>query len=395
MSSSNKRPNLEVGQNEVDEPSSKRLLETQEDNKNTLLGLAAELASDAATIANMFSYETQYLDSLNKCMDSIKSTTGRLQKLVDEANVKHRSDTIDETSIVERRKRIAEEKAKINASDVVRDELVKKAVDKDLYKGSFMENQSLIDIIKSITSTIDSKRELINFSNKREFLRPKYNDTSCARSDAILLNRSLQMKHHQVEDKDLYLKQHQEQLSKSTKVEENDKENLTKKEIHISKGVDERLNNIEKHLNVHIASGVPLSVFERVKVLEDRLMQLEDEYPAWSAFFFNQQTADKNDPNLFRMPTESLGYPPQTVVYREADGKMKVDTIPDPRVVSTKLTESDAIQPRTDVPQFASADNESSVDVNDTNSTTYSSYEEMELRIQQLKQSLLAKVNSS
>lgn len=37
-----------------------------------------------------------------------------------------------------------------------------------------------------------------------------------------------------------------------------------------------------------LVTPVPLSVYERLKVLEDKIMQLERDYPTWSAIHFNQ-----------------------------------------------------------------------------------------------------------
>ncbi|KAI9592149.1 hypothetical protein BDF19DRAFT_425641 [Syncephalis fuscata] len=53
-------------------------------------------------------------------------------------------------------------------------------------------------------------------------------------------------------------------------------------------GVDERLRNIEQHLNVQYATSVPIDIYERLKVLEDKIMQLEREHPTWAAIHFNQ-----------------------------------------------------------------------------------------------------------
>jgi len=53
-------------------------------------------------------------------------------------------------------------------------------------------------------------------------------------------------------------------------------------------GLDERLTNIETHLSVRYVPSSPRSLLDRLKFLEDHLIQLEKEYPPWAALHFNQ-----------------------------------------------------------------------------------------------------------
>ncbi|RKP02567.1 hypothetical protein CXG81DRAFT_24780 [Caulochytrium protostelioides] len=53
--------------------------------------------------------------------------------------------------------------------------------------------------------------------------------------------------------------------------------------------LQERMAAVQQHLNLHFApQAMPRDLYERVKALEDRLVELEQVYPEWAAFHFVQ-----------------------------------------------------------------------------------------------------------
>jgi hypothetical protein len=52
--------------------------------------------------------------------------------------------------------------------------------------------------------------------------------------------------------------------------------------------MDERIQNIESHFNIGYAPRPPASLETRMSLLEQHIMSLEREHPAWSALHFAQ-----------------------------------------------------------------------------------------------------------
>ncbi|KAF9382820.1 hypothetical protein CPB97_006919 [Podila verticillata] len=128
------------------------------------------------------------------------------------------------------------------------------------------------------------KREQINESNRQEFIKgrqPSDNsdqqsveDDGCARVDARKLNRTIQMKLETVKN---------EALTKT-----NPKNVAQANDSNDTNGLDERLRNIQVHLNLRFAATPSCTLAERIRIIEDVIIQLEREYPLWSALHFNQ-----------------------------------------------------------------------------------------------------------
>jgi hypothetical protein len=55
-------------------------------------------------------------------------------------------------------------------------------------------------------------------------------------------------------------------------------------------GADERLQNLEEHLNIRYGNNSKdnVSLFERIKVIEDTIIEIEKQNPLWAAVHFNQ-----------------------------------------------------------------------------------------------------------
>ncbi|KAG0263222.1 hypothetical protein DFQ27_001864 [Actinomortierella ambigua] len=165
-----------------------------------------------------------------------------------------------------------------------------------------LNHASRQEITALVDEFIATKREQINESNRNEFIkksstRPKSDgdkaeggakgdggdgdednddDDGCARVDARKLNRTIQMRQEVVKN---------EALTKTNPKGHSMDNNASQLG---SNALDERLNNIQEHLNVRLAANPPCTLTERVKILEDMIMQLERDYPPWAALHFNQ-----------------------------------------------------------------------------------------------------------
>ena len=76
------------------------------------------------------------------------------------------------------------------------------------------------------------------------------------------------------------------------------------------------------HAPTLTVSPTPLSVYTRLKALEDRLIQLEEYSPAWAAFHFDQPNRETWNNPVLRDP------PPVTVVTGDAEGRVVGSAVP-------------------------------------------------------------------
>ncbi|KAI9228880.1 MAG: hypothetical protein DHS80DRAFT_30399 [Piptocephalis tieghemiana] len=121
------------------------------------------------------------------------------------------------------------------------------------------------------------KREEINESNRAEFLLPSTLEDQapegCARTNAKDLDRSIQIKTEVVQNDWGPLDQSVHALSKDGGTPDD---------------VNERLENLEEHLALHYVTPTPPDVYMRLRALEAKILQLERDYPVWSATHFHQ-----------------------------------------------------------------------------------------------------------
>ncbi|PVU87476.1 hypothetical protein BB561_006311 [Smittium simulii] len=138
-------------------------------------------------------------------------------------------------------------------------------------------NEQVVDRMESFIST---QRTHINESNIQEFLVvPKGKDTNCARINANLINRGVQIQRDIVDnsaDFNVY------------SGPSNQASNVAPATNNRFSGLEERLLNMEAHLNVEIKKKEKFSVYERVSILEDRIIQLERDFPEIAKTNFNQ-----------------------------------------------------------------------------------------------------------
>ncbi|KAI8990977.1 hypothetical protein BDF20DRAFT_13182 [Mycotypha africana] len=145
------------------------------------------------------------------------------------------------------------------------------------------------EVDQRINNFIQAKQHELDESNRTEFLNqrdPSADDITCARTDAREINRNIQMKFDIVNNEDGPLARSrttQEEPKRPTGV---DKASSTSTGADVS----ERLNNLQEHLNVKFDSTAkpPFSIFERIKILENTLMEIERQYPTWAAVHFHQ-----------------------------------------------------------------------------------------------------------
>jgi len=119
--------------------------------------------------------------------------------------------------------------------------------------GRILENASRDEIADRMAEFMAAKREQINVSNRQEFLKDRglaegtaegsldpsrVDDDGCARVDARKLNRTIQMKLETVKN---------EALTKT-----NPKPHAQASETVSYNGLDERLKNIQVHLNLRL-----------------------------------------------------------------------------------------------------------------------------------------------
>ncbi|KAG0172155.1 hypothetical protein DFQ28_011439 [Apophysomyces sp. BC1034] len=138
------------------------------------------------------------------------------------------------------------------------------------------------DVQQRIQTFIQAKQNDVDASNRTEFLNrpdPTVADVTCARTDAREINRNIQMKFDIVNNEDGPLAR--SMLMNASR--------LTAETAATSSlgGVECRVRPIEDHLNVQFQPG-EFSLFERIKILENTLMEIERQHPMWAAMYFNQ-----------------------------------------------------------------------------------------------------------
>ncbi|GAN06337.1 conserved hypothetical protein [Mucor ambiguus] len=144
------------------------------------------------------------------------------------------------------------------------------------------------EVEQRINTFIQAKQNELDESNRTEFLSrhdPTADDVTCARTDAREINRNIQMKFDIVNNED-------GPIARSLLTHNDRPKSDDAMQIAAAAAADtsERLSNIEEHLNVKLDSTAkpPFSVFERIKILENTLMEIERQYPTWAAVHFNQ-----------------------------------------------------------------------------------------------------------
>ncbi|CAE6462538.1 unnamed protein product [Rhizoctonia solani] len=160
---------------------------------------------------------------------------------------------------------------------------------------------------KAISRFLSDVRARADQSNRDEFVQRKHPGKGSARTDAIKLNRDVQMKYGVVKNED-------GPLGKTMKTGE-----VPKLPVGVgdkSSGVNERFQAAETHLGLRYVPAPPADYMLRVKHIEDHIIRLEKEYPPWAALHFNQPNRGWPPPprdSIIVIPphlTSSTSFPP-------------------------------------------------------------------------------------
>ncbi|KAI9244816.1 hypothetical protein BDA99DRAFT_528720 [Phascolomyces articulosus] len=143
------------------------------------------------------------------------------------------------------------------------------------------------EIQQRIQTFIQAKQSEVDASNRTEFLSrvdPSSSELTCARADAREINRNIQMKFDIVNNEDGPLAR--SLMSSNDHVQISTGSATTTMES----ALEERIQNIEQHLNVSFDDQAipPFTLHERIKILENTLIDIEREHPKWAAIHFHQ-----------------------------------------------------------------------------------------------------------
>ncbi|XP_019746132.1 MAP3K12-binding inhibitory protein 1 [Hippocampus comes] len=139
------------------------------------------------------------------------------------------------------------------------------------------------EIERRISAFMERKQMEINENNVREFCNVidcNQAQDSCARTDAVFTPYPGLKSHVKVIR---VVNTHGPQTRTGTQGEAGDQARLGPSAAQDcgNSAIEERLNNIETHLRLPTAGPVPISVYQRLKKLEDRILQLEGLSPEY------------------------------------------------------------------------------------------------------------------
>ena len=172
------------------------------------------------------------------------------------------------------------------------------------------------ELDRRIAALIERKQSEIDTSNRDEFLLPAGSAVNpdaphaegCARIDAADINRSLQIRTQTVTNS--FGPQSIQAAMDQTSMRKRPREATSTEHDAFYSGCAERLQNLEDHLNILPGKACVLyiyilglklgklilladaktrkSFFERLKCIEDRIMQLERDHPPWAMIHFKR-----------------------------------------------------------------------------------------------------------
>ncbi|XP_051941551.1 MAP3K12-binding inhibitory protein 1 [Hippocampus zosterae] len=138
------------------------------------------------------------------------------------------------------------------------------------------------EIERRISAFMERKQMEINENNVREFCNVidcNQAQDSCARTDAVFTPYPGLKSHVKVIR---VVNTHGPQTRTGTQGEAGDQARVRPATQDCgNSAIEERLNNIETHLRLPTAGPVPVSVYQRLKKLEDRILQLEGLSPEY------------------------------------------------------------------------------------------------------------------
>ncbi|XP_070577212.1 MAP3K12-binding inhibitory protein 1-like [Ptychodera flava] len=171
-------------------------------------------------------------------------------------------------------------------------------------------NASKSEIDRRIAAFMERKQVEVNDNNRREFcgiIDLTEEEDSCARTDAVFKARSGSKSHVKVSKVvNPYGPQTRQPVSLSadrSRPGPSASASSSAQTGQVPAAVDERINNMEKHLKLGMGQAVPKDVYSRIKRLEDRVLQLEGLSPEYfhaipSVYKRQRRESDRREMNI-------------------------------------------------------------------------------------------------
>ncbi|XP_060071355.1 molybdopterin synthase catalytic subunit-like [Ylistrum balloti] len=165
---------------------------------------------------------------------------------------------------------------------------------------------SKCEIDRRIAAFVEKKQLEVNELNRREFCSaqgPEEAENSCARVDSLFFTRADGKSHIKV-SRVVNLQGPQTQIPVQTEGTAEPKEVVQKNKL--PEGMEERLANMENHLNVNKGKMACSDVYTRLKYLEERILFLESLSPEYFTFqppHHKRPRKEKQD-TIYRAPEE-------------------------------------------------------------------------------------------
>ncbi|GAO50609.1 hypothetical protein SAICODRAFT_31117 [Saitoella complicata NRRL Y-17804] len=149
---------------------------------------------------------------------------------------------------------------------------------------------------KDMKALIREKRERIDESNQNEYLRkrkavadPTNEDESAARTSAIQIDRSIQMQYDLIRYASGPLER-STFIGSGTTIRHDAKAAILPQtpKAYLESAHNERITNIEQHLNITYAPRPPATLEGRIGAVEKHILRLERDHPPWAALHFRQ-----------------------------------------------------------------------------------------------------------
>lgn len=145
----------------------------------------------------------------------------------------------------------------------------------------------------SVESFLHDKRQTINASNVEEFIdtvEGAKGEPETARCAARLIDRNVHIRSTAVDNQDGPLSRSILSSTSGTLVSPHGTVAASGERVHFD-GLEERVRNLETHMGIVVAP-LDKSLAERVKVLEDKILKIEEFYPQIAAHVFNYGRAE-------------------------------------------------------------------------------------------------------
>lgn len=150
------------------------------------------------------------------------------------------------------------------------------------------------DSLSPIGSFLREKRRTINTSNIEEFIdtieEAKDESEPASRCAAKLLDRDIHIRSTAVDNQDGPLSRSLISTTSGALVSPHGIVGSSSEQIYFD-GLEERVRNLETHMGIVVAP-LDKSLAERVKVLEDKILKIEEFYPQIAAHVFNYGKAE-------------------------------------------------------------------------------------------------------